>query len=378
MARRMRVLTLSDDLPRAGGAERVAAYLALGLDRSRFAAHVCTTRTSSGELIDRVRAELPLLQLDRSRRGSLGAFAPLVRLLRRERIDVLHSHQFGSNVWGVLLGRLARVPVVVAHEHTWSYEGEPLRRFLDRELIGRGADAFVAVSREDRRRMIEVERVPAGKTVFMPNGIPPVAAPSGRSVRAELGIPPRAPVIGSLSVLRTQKRVDVMLRAAAILVRERPSLRLLVPGAGPEEASLRALAAALGLGDVVSFLSVRTDAPDYLEALDVAVNSSDFEGSPLSVLEFMAAGKAVVATRVGGVPDLIEHGVHGLLVPAGDPDALAQAVARLLDAPGLRRGLGERARERQAREFTVAAMVGRFEDLYDRLVRARRGGTESR
>ena len=368
MPRRLRVLTLSDNLDRAGGAERVAAYIAMRLDPARFESYACTTRPARGDLLGEVVASgVRLLQLDRRSRAAVWEFAPLVRLLRHERIDVLHAHKFGSNVWGVTLGRAARVPVVVAHEHTWSYEGQPVRKFLDRELIGRGADAFVAVSREDRRRMIEIEGVKPEKAIFLPNGIPPLESPRGHDVRAELGIPPEAPVVGSLSVLRPQKRLDVLVRAATELVRELPRLQVLIPGIGPEEERLRELAAALDLADRVRFIGTRGDVPDYLDALDVAVNCSDYEGSPLSVMEFMAAGKAIVATRVGGVPDLIDDGVHGLLVEPQRPDELAHALDRLLRDPALREKLGEAARRRQQREFTVGAMVARTEELYERL-----------
>ena len=100
-----------------------------------------------------------VLGLKRTSAAQVWAWWPLYRLLRRERVDVLHAHKFGSNLWGTVIGRLARVPVIVAHEHTWSFEGQPLRRLGDREVIARGSSAFIAVSREDRRRMIEIERI---------------------------------------------------------------------------------------------------------------------------------------------------------------------------------------------------------------------------
>ena len=112
------------------------------------------------------------LPLRRRRKLELAPWARLARFLSRERVDVLHAHKFGSNVFGVLAGSAARVPVLLAHEHTWSYEGQPLRRFLDRELIARRADRFIAVSREDQRRMIDVERIAPERTIFIPNGIP--------------------------------------------------------------------------------------------------------------------------------------------------------------------------------------------------------------
>ena len=106
-----------------------------------------------------------MLGIERERRTDLLAWRPLVELLRRERVDVVHAHLFGSNVWASVLGRLARVPAIVAHEHMWSYSSSRLRPVIDRELISRFADAFIAVSREGMRQMIEVERIPAGRVV---------------------------------------------------------------------------------------------------------------------------------------------------------------------------------------------------------------------
>ncbi len=123
-------------------------------------------------VLDELRAaDVSLVGLPRRSRGQVGAWRPLMRMLRPAHTDVLHSHQYGSNGWGAVLSRIARTPVVVAHEHSWSFEGDPLRRFVDREIVARRADAFVAVSNADRRRMIEVEGIDAAKVVVIPNGI---------------------------------------------------------------------------------------------------------------------------------------------------------------------------------------------------------------
>jgi len=152
---RIRVVTLIDYLTLAGGAERLALELAMRLDRERFESILCVSRffargderlrESDLLALDRVeQAHMRLLPLKREQTLNVGAWVRLERFLRRERVDVLHAHKFGSNVWGTIVGRTARVPVVLAHEHTWSYQGQPLRRFLDRELIARGADRRLA------------------------------------------------------------------------------------------------------------------------------------------------------------------------------------------------------------------------------------------
>jgi glycosyltransferase involved in cell wall biosynthesis len=281
---------------------------------------------------------------------------------------------FRSNVPGVVLGRLARTPVIIGHEHTWSFEGQALRVFLDREMVARGADAYLAVSREDERRITEIEGIPAEKVRFLPNGIPDLPEPTGRDLRAELGLPPDAPLIGAVGALRAQKGFDALVRASALLAREIPDVRVIIVGGGDEEvrAQLVRLIAELGLQDNVLLIGLRDDVPDILAALDVAVSSSNFEGSPLAIMEYMAAGRPIVATRVGGVPDLIENGVHGLLVDRGDSNGLAQAVLRLLRDRGLGAHLAAAARERQRTEFDIDAMVARVERLYIELYEASR------
>ena len=374
-SRKLRVLTLTDSVRALGGAERLAVRVTTNLDPSRFERMLCLTRHSAEPtLLPELReAAVELLLLDRETKADVLAWRQLVSLVRRRHVDVIHAHQFGSNVWGTVLGRLAGVPVVVAHEHTWSFEGQPLRRFLDREVVSRYADAFIAVSKEDRRKMLEVERVDASRVRVIPNGIPPFPTQSAdvrAEVRAELGIPEDAPVIGTVSVLRPQKALSVLIRAAALLATEFRDLHVLIVGDGPERDVLPALIRERGLEETVRLLGVRSDVPRILAALDLTVLSSDYEGSPLAVMEYMAAGKPVVATRVGGLPDMVEDGVEGLLVERRSPQELAGAVAALLRDPARRDEMGARARERQRRDFDFGAMVRRVETLYEGLFAA--------
>jgi glycosyltransferase involved in cell wall biosynthesis len=370
--KRLRVLTLVDHLGTSGGGERLAMEISKRLDPERFEAIHCVSRwhPSSERPAEAAAAEelraagVRVVGLGRGSTLKVWSWAPLVRMMRRERVDVLHSHKFGSNVWAVVLGRLARVRAIVAHEHTWSYEGQPLRRFLDRRLIAAHSDAFLAVSHEDRRRMIEIEHIDPEDVTFVPNGIDELPQGDGARVRAELGIAPDDPVIGAVAVLRPQKALHNLVEAAAELVPEHPDLRVLIAGDGPERERLEPLIAERGLGDAVTLLGQRHDIPDVLAALDVAVVSSDFEGTPLAVLEYMDAGLPVVATRVGGLPDLIEHGRHGLLVEPSDPSALAAAVATLVRNPQQARELGALGRERRRADFSIDNTVRTLERLY--------------
>jgi glycosyltransferase involved in cell wall biosynthesis len=368
--RRIRVVTMIDRLA-PSGAEIYASRVAAELDRERFERILCVTRPSPGQSTAALdEAGVRLLFLERRSTFDLRSWRPLVSLLRRERVEILHSHKFGSNVWAALLSRLVRVPVFVAHEHTWSYEGQWLRRFLDRRLVAPAAKIVLTVSRADRRRMVEIEHVDPRKVLFVPSGVRPHAPPGRRDLRAELGVAPDTLLVGTVCGLRPQKALDVLVRASAQLAAQVPGVHVAVLGDGPERSSLEALCTELAVERTVTFLGAwpHEDVPDFLEALDVGVLSSAFEGTPLAVLELMAAGRPVVATAVGGVPDLIEDGVQGLLVPPGKPDALADALRAVLRDPALREAMGAAARERQQAEFDFSRMVRRLEAVYEELL----------
>jgi glycosyltransferase involved in cell wall biosynthesis len=383
--RKLRVIVLSSLFSVVGGAEHVATELLIRLDGSRFERTACSTRTRLVASVDDelAAAGVRLLRIDRRSRRELLAWWPLISLLRRERIDILHSHG-SSNLLGTVLGRLAHVPIVVTHVHTGRFDDgsigfwHRLRRRVETLVLSRWADAVLAVSDGVRQRLIEDEGVDPSVIRTFPNGVPTLPDAVDDRVRRELGIPSDDPVVGTVCVLRREKGLDVLVESAAILSKLFPRLKVLIAGIGPEEARLRAMVADAGLEDTVVFLGPRRDVPHVLAALDVALCTSDWEGMPISVLEYMAAGKAVVSTRVGGIPDVLENGREALLVDRRDPEAVAEAVARLLRDEVLREQLGTRARERHGRDFDVDGVVTRLEHLYESLFeptqRARREG----
>jgi len=377
---KLRFATLIDDMT-IGGAELMARVVALRIDPERFERSIILTRP--GAIDDREELEaagITLFELDRRSKADLLEWRHLVRFLRRERIDVIHAHKFGSNVNAVVWGRVARVPVVISHEHTWSYEGGPMRRLLDRHLIGRLSDRVLTESPEDARRMAELEGLDPARIQVVP--IAPwsyelhVGRGPSRDIRAELGLPEDAVVVGTIAVLRPQKALHLLVEAAARLVPEYPRLHVLIGGEGEERPALERLIAERGLGERMRILGrfAPSEVPDFLSALDVAINCSDFEGTPGAVLEAMAASLPLVATRVGGVPRLVEDGLTGILIERGDADALTDGIRRLLDDPVLRRRMGEAGKARQLEHYDVRNLVEMLEELYTRLYRERTAG----
>ncbi len=367
-SRRLRVLFVVDHASEAGGAERFATGLAVHMPRDRVAPWVCSTRSGRAAGISWLAEhDVPHVSLGRGSKWQVHRLAGLVTLLRRERFDVIHAHKFGSNLWGTLTGRACRVPVVIAHEHNWSYSGDPVRVFLDGRVIGRLATRFVTVSRASAERMVTLERIPAEKVSVMPTAYIPHTAQGGTSLRAELGIGPDAPVIGVVAVLRPEKALDVLLDAHALLLTRLPDAKLVIVGDGSTRTALEDQIQRLGIDRAVHLLGVRRDVDAILRQVDVAAMSSDWEGMPLFVFECMAAEKPLVATDVGGLPEIIEEGKTGILVPPQDPAALAQALERLLTKPELGRALATAAASR-LHEYSIEVVANRFVDLYEQLV----------
>jgi glycosyltransferase involved in cell wall biosynthesis len=360
--RRLRVLYLIDSAVDSGGAERFALGLALNLPRDRFDVWMCSTRFAEPSVLEAFdEAGLTLVNLGRNATWQVHRFRGLAQLLRRQKFDVLHSHMFGSNVWGTVFGRACGVPVIIAHEHNWSYSGEPARVWIDRHLIGRFATRFVAVSRAQRELMVSVERIPLEKIVVLPTAYLPSKKGS------DTDLPEDAVLIGTAAILRVEKALDNLIEAHALLIGRVENAHLVIAGHGDCLEALERRAAELGISDRVHFLGRRTDVDSILRGLDVGAMSSDWEGMPLFVFECMAAHTALVATSVGGIPEVVENGATGLLVPPRDPVALADALAGLLSDPARREQLARAAAER-LEEFTIASVALRFASLYEQLL----------
>ncbi|MCW8138158.1 MAG: glycosyltransferase [Planctomycetota bacterium] len=367
--RRIRVFHLIKSLGR-GGAEQLLVETLRRADRSRFElgyGYFLPWKDALVSDLERLGAEVRCFDA----RGPGGMLASVPRVashLRRWRADVVHCHLPLAGVVGRLAAAAARVPVVYT-EHNLQERYHPLTRWSNRltwRLQRRGIAVSGEVARSARAHMsakVPVQVVLNGIPVerFQPDS-------EGRAaVRRELGFPADAPVVGTVAVFRTQKRLDLWLRAARQVYTGRPSTRFLLVGDGPERETTEALAHELGLRDVVRFAGLQTDVLPYLSAMDLFLMSSDFEGLPLALLEAMASGLPVVATRVGGVPEVISDGVHGLLASPGDEQALASAVEQLLADPERRTCLTSAARALVEERFGTSRMVGELESIYSAL-----------
>jgi glycosyltransferase involved in cell wall biosynthesis len=365
-SRRLRVLFLIDHAGVMGGAERFVTGLATHLPRDRVEATVCSTRHGSSAAVKALSdAGVPHLDIGRQTKWDMYLMARLARILHHGHFDVLHSHMFGSNVWGTTFGRACGVPVILAHEHNWSYSGDRLRLWLDGNLVGRLATRVITVSQANRRRMMELEGISTDKIVVRPTGYIPSLV-THHDLRAELGVGPDVPLVGNASILRPEKALEVLIQAHALVRGRVPEARLVIAGHGPCEPHLRAEVSRLGTEGAVHFLGARRDVDSLLRAVDVGAMSSDWEGMPLFMFECMAAGTPLVATSVGGVPEVVRDGETGLLAPPRDAPAMANALVRILLDPQLGDALAAAA-ARRLPEYSIDTVAGTFADLYERL-----------
>jgi glycosyltransferase involved in cell wall biosynthesis len=291
----------------------------------------------------------------------------LVRLLRRERPDILHASSSKAGILGRLAAAAARVPVRIFTVHGWAfnaYSGLPsaLYRWADR-LVSPLTTVTICVSDNERAAGIEAGTCRAESTVVIRNAVDVAAAP--RSAGDHEGV--RLIAVGRL---KPPKDFVNLVRALATL--PDGSFEALIVGEGPDRALVEAEIERLGLGARVELTGERSDVPALLADSDLFVLSSTSEGLPVSVLEAMAAGLPVVASEVGGLPELVADGESGLLVQSGDPDRLGAALASLVADPGLRLRFGAAGRARAEAHFDLPAFRRAHVDLY-RAELARRG-----
>jgi glycosyltransferase involved in cell wall biosynthesis len=283
-----------------------------------------------------------------------------------------------------MIARASGIPVHVAHEQTPFAREGGMRAWgrqivVNRMVTGPFSDAVIVPSNWSKRALVEHEGVSASKIHVIPNGAPrrQSKARERDDVRAELGLPPGAHVAIVAAMLRPEKAQQLLIEAAAQLMDRWPSLQVVIAGGGPTGdpdgtgPAIAALSQELGIAARVHLLGHRTDVADLVAASDVAVLSSDHENLPLAVLEYMESGTPIVATSVGGVPELIEHGVHGLLVPARDQNGMATAIASILENPEAASRRAEAARIRRRSEFDWDSIALRVRALYERLLAQR-------
>jgi len=322
-----------------------------------------------GALATRLAADVEVVTLDKSAgRPMRAAVLRLAVTFKRLRPDIVHARNWGS-VDAIVAAKFAGVPAVIYGEHGREFddpEGRNRRRNLVRRLLTPCVDRFATVSADLARWLADVVGVPRRKLVVIPNGVDVERFSIDRRQegRRALGRNDDAPVVGTVGRLDAVKDHETLLAAFADVASRSETARLVVIGDGPLRSTLKARARSLRLEGRVDFLGERRDVPILMKGLDVFVLPSLAEGASNTVLEAMATGLPVIATAVGGNPELVEDGVTGMLVPVRDGTALAKAALAYLWDPELRAAHGRAGRRRAVARFGLDRMADGYRRLY--------------
>ncbi|MDP4032962.1 MAG: glycosyltransferase family 4 protein [Pseudorhodobacter sp.] len=374
---------LIDGLGR-GGAEQLLVAYAPELKRIGYDVQVVVFQEKDGNLqAARLRSAgiaVTLLRIDKLKR--VDQLWRAVRGLRLMRPDLVHAHLQFASITAGLARRLLGVPAVATlHtlEHPTGLDRSSWRLWLMNRALATSVDRVICLSRasaEAARRigLGEAQLEILGNGIDLrPYDAPPVL---GRAAaRARFGIAQDAPLILTVAVLRPEKGIDRLVAAMPAICSACPDVHLLVVGDGPQFAPLQAQIAGLRLGEAVTLTGFRDDVPDLMRSADIFVLPTLGDALPTVVMEAMAARLPVVASDVGGLSDMIIHGVEGVLVPPDDVPALAAAVLGLLLDGRARAQMGLAARSRAERDFTLQGQVARLAEIYEQLIadkRARR------
>jgi glycosyltransferase involved in cell wall biosynthesis len=353
-----------DSLNRAGTESQLLALIQ-HLDRDRVRPSLCLLHPESPESAS-LRPDCPTLSIGLRKLMSLAsplAAAKLVAFWRRQRVQVVQTYFRDSTYFATPLARAAGIRHLVRVRNNVGYWLTPLDRLLSR-LVGR-LGVTLTNSEQARQAVVEAEELEQGRIRVIENGVDVERFQNTARSRPADG----RVRVGTVANLRPVKNIDGLIRVASAVCREWSHVDFHVAGDGEQRAELERQVAANGLGGRFFLHGSVADVPQFLAELDIAVLSSHSESMSNSLLEFMAAGKPIVATDVGANASVVRHGIDGVIVPRRDDAALADGIRKLLMQPLAAQRHGNSARERVATEFSRERMVRRFEDFYETLVK---------
>jgi len=374
----LRVMFVITSMP-VGGAETLLVNLVRRMDRSRFEPELCCLK-ELGPLGEVLAREVPVCEKLIRYKTDWRVIGRLAERMRERKIDAVVTVGTGGDkmFWGRLAAWRAGVPVILSALHS---TGLPDHVELPNRLLAPITDGFIGCAKPHGEYLVRAEGCPRHKVFVVPNGVDterfrPLAPPPG--LREQIGLPADAPTAAIVAALRPEKNHELFFDAAALVLRRLPQARFLVIGDGARRAMLQERVDQLGLSDAVHFLGTRSDVPELLSLVNVLVLSSHMEANPVSILEGLACGKPVVATRVGSVPETVQHGTTGSLVEPGNVDQLASALGDLLESPETAAALGRAGRELVVSSWSLDGMVAGYQNLIQDIYQAKAGGRRHR
>ncbi len=367
-----------------GGAQRHVFDLAANLSKEKFSVAVGAGGDPNGELFQRLKERGIRTIFLKNLRRSFSPFAnyrfmaELRRLLAAEKPDIVHFNSTNAGVFGSIAAKLfpavSPAPKVIYTAHGFPFNEPGILKkviFVPLEfLAGFFRDKIICVSEADRRSAAEYKIAPAKKIAVVRNGIGPnFPFFSAEEARRRLDISPRKGelLVGAAVHFYPNKGLEYLIAAAAIVLKNRPNVKFILIGDGPEKAELEAKILKLNIRDGFFLLPYQKNGGRFLPAFDIVVSSSVKEGLPYALIEAAFAGRPVVATAAGGCGEIVADKKTGILVPIKNPSKMAEAIETIVDDEQLRKLMGEKAKERAEKEFTLERMIRETEEIFDGL-----------
>lgn len=355
------------------GAERVVITLCKHADTARVEPVVGILRkngTGGDQLLREIQAlGITVEEIPYKTAFDMTQLLTLFKLVRLHRPQLIHTHEYKTNILGFCIARTLSIPIVSTVHALHKLRGKARIELRFSLWLLKYFMAVMAVS-EDVRDQLQALGIPKKKIITIKN-VPPlsekVTINKMSSFREELVIPLQRKLIGFVGRLIHAKGCDLLIHAIASIGRNAHDCCLVIVGEGPERASLEQLAKKVGISDIVSFCGFRSDTEYIYGSLDLLVLPSREEGTPLVMLEGMSQGVPIVATRVGGIPEVIKDRVNGLLVPSDDLSALAEAIVESLSRPNETRKRVLEAKKTVKESYNLEAWIKKYQDVYDRV-----------
>lgn len=354
---------------RIGGVQQQLLSLLKAYNREVFNPFFCCfgPKEAMGKEIEGIGIELTALNRFRYHRILPGIFVDLSRLMKEKHIHIVRTHRYHPNVYGRVAAFLAGVPVIVASVHdNYRMDKRPKRRIVN-HILSKITDKIVAVSESIKKDIVRYDKIDPSKILVIPNGVDTERFnPEGNfaNIKEEFLIKDNDIVIGFVGRIVPAKGLEYLIDTLSYLKEEFKNLKLLIIGEGAIVARLHEQAKEKKVYDSIIFAGGRRDIPDILSCIDIFVMPSIAEGLPNALLEAMAMGRPIVATEVGGIPEVMKNGVNGLLVPPRDPIALATAMKGLIGNDRLAAQMGHAARDLVQDKFSMRATAQKWQTLY--------------
>lgn len=377
--KRKGILFLTDIFGGMGGSERNISQLIAGVDKSRFELYVaCLTSVKLPENIK--KTGLSIIELNEVGIYTIGGFKNLAflrRLIHEKKISLIVTYHESSDFYGLALSRLCRIPVI-SSRRDMSFKTRR-RHGLAYRVLGRYFDSVIAVSEAVKKEVVRRHWFPEKRIATIYNAINVKDYAKTNDVHAlkdKLEIDPMHPIVGVVANMRKIKGHHYFVHAASIIHKRNPDVEFLVVGydarkPGFSIAELKQYGETMGIVNNLHFIGGRKDTADLISLFDVAVLASLSEGFSNVILEYMASSKPVVATEVGGNPEIVVHGETGLLVPPADGDALARAILSILEDKEVALRFGRAGRKRIEEKFSLDVMLRNYEGLFEQVINSK-------